>query len=293
MQIIGLSDNQIAVISRTKSTVLPVISENIFEYIGDLNNYGFIKSVVDEFQPDLVFHLAANKERSRSIDIVRTAIDDNLISSLNLFQSLVGLKNLKSIITLGTIDEYGAASSPYLETASEMPNTAYGLSKLFVSDLALFFYRTQNLPITIIRPSLAYGPWQGTEMFIPSLLKSLLNGLDYKMTLGAQKRDFIYVSDLIEVILKLSVSGKGQGEIYNVGSGESIALSEVARLIAQKIGKYDNLKIGYLEYRKDEMMEYNVPISKISNLINWYPKISLDMGIDLVLEHYRTSINEE
>ena len=132
------------------------------------------------------------------------ALKVNLIGTLNLYQALLKVSSLESIVTLGTTDEYGESNPPFNESLKEIPSSNYGFSKLCVTKLSEFFNRNFKLPVVVLRPTIAYGPHQGQDMFIPSLIKTLLNNSKYKMTPGDQKRDFIFISDLIDAIIIVS-----------------------------------------------------------------------------------------
>ena len=276
---------EVAVINR--------ISENykipICEYIGDITDFNFMFKTINDFNPTNVFHLAAYKKRSSSVEDIRSSLNINLIGTLNLYQSLLKLKTLNSVITLGTIDEYGDCISPYSENIKEKPLSAYGFSKFCVTKLSEFFFNNFNLPITVLRPTIAYGPKQGMDMFIPSLINSLLNNKTYEMTPGNQIRDFIYVSDLIDAILNINYDKNSLGNIFNVGSGFSIKIKDVALIIAKSLGKEKFLKIGAINYRKEEVMDYNISIDKILNNSNWKPKTNFEEGLELTIKYFKSN----
>jgi UDP-glucose 4-epimerase len=274
---------EMAVINRT----LKEHDDPIKQYIGDITNYDFVLETIKDFQPTNIFHLAAYKERSASVEDIRTFLNVNLTGTLNLYEALLKINCVSSIVTLGTTDEYGDCDSPYIEDLKEKPTTAYGFSKLCVSKLSEFFYKNFNLPVTVFRPTIAYGPNQGMEMFIPSLINTLLKGGGYKMTKGEQIRDFIYISDLVDAMILIDKKEEFKGEIFNIGSGESIKIRTVSELIAKELDKSHLLKIGAIEYREREIMHYKTSIEKANKIMNWSPKISFKKGIELTVKHYR------
>ena len=259
---------------------------NIQQYIGDLTQFNFVEESVLDFKPTHVFHLAAVKVRSSSVKDISNSLSTNLIGTLNLYQSLMGVSSLESVVVLGTTDEYGESSPPFMEDLKGLPVTAYGFSKMCATNLSDFFYRNFNLPVTVLRPTIAYGPSQGVEMFIPSLIQTLMNNKDYLMTKGEQLRDFIYISDLIDAMLLVSEANNYRGQIFNIGSGEVVKIKNVAELVANKLKKQSLLKIGAIEYREREMMDYQTSTEKAKLNLNWTPRVTLSEGLERTIEYF-------
>lgn len=282
---------------KSKNFEIAVIDHNdnqnfktITKYIGDICNYNFLENVILEFQPNKVFHLAAYKERSPNIKSMSIALKVNLIGTLNLYQALLKVSSLESIVTLGTTDEYGESNPPFNESLKEIPSSNYGFSKLCVTKLSEFFNRNFKLPVVVLRPTIAYGPHQGQDMFIPSLIKTLLNNSKYKMTPGDQKRDFIFISDLIDAIIIVSNNIVYNGKIFNVGSGSPIKIKDVAIYIAKYLNKEKHLSLGAIPYRDREVMDYNISLDKIFKYSEWRPKVSLKKGLKLTIDYFKIDV---
>lgn len=276
----------LAVIDRSYNTKF----ENITNYIGDICDYSFIEKTILDFQPNKVFHLAGYKNRSSDIEEVSSSLKVNLMGTLNLYQALTKVSTVESIITLGTTDEYGIQNSSFTESSFENPISPYGFSKLCGTQLAKFFNRNFNLPIVVLRPTIAYGPFQANDMFIPSLINTLIVNKEFKMTEGNQLRDFIYISDLIEAIILISEKQNCNGEIFNIGSGESLMLKGVAISIASYLNKGHLLKLGSIPYRQNEVMQYKTCTEKINNATGWFPKVSFKKGIELTVKHFTDNV---
>lgn len=275
----------IAVIDRSGSLSL----KDVKKFSGDICDYSFVENVVSDFKPDRVFHLAGYKNRSSNVKEVSMSLQVNLLGTLNLYQALTTVGSVKSVVSLGTTDEYGIANTPFHETLIESPNSPYGFSKVCASQLALFFNRTFDLPVVILRPTIAYGPFQGDEMFIPSLINTLIANKDFKMTKGNQLRDFIYISDLVDAMLLAGETPNLSGEIFNIGFGESLKLRDVAFEIASVLNKRHCLKLGRIPYRANEVMNYSTCIKKLVEKTGWRPKIDFKKGIDATIEYYKNN----
>lgn len=276
----------IAVLDRS----INVNFKNCTYYNGDICDYSFVEKTILNFQPNKVFHLAGYKNRSSNIEEVSSSLNINLMGTLNLYKALTKVTTVKSIITLGTTDEYGIHNLSFNESLIEYPISPYGFSKFCGTKLAQFFNRCFDLPIVILRPTIAYGPFQANDMFIPSLINSLILNRDFEMTEGNQLRDFIYISDLIEAMLLISENQNCNGEIFNIGYGESLKLKNVAYIIASDLNKEHLLKIGSIPYRKNEVMKYVTCIKKINKKTGWIPKIDFKKGIELTIKYYTNNV---
>jgi len=125
------------------------------------------------------------------------------------------------------------------------------------------------------------------------LIKALLTNHNFKMTEGYQLRDFIYIEDLTDALIKVLICNGLEGEIINIASGFSIKIKDIALQIAGLIKNTDNLKFGELPYRDSEIMEYAVDIFKASKLLQWHPKIKLSDGLKKTIEFYQKDLKDE
>jgi len=256
-------------------------------YCGDIKDAAFVTRCVNDFKPDYIFHLAAYKERNEDIRAFSSSIKTNLIGSLNLFSAAQQLDSLQSIVTLGTAEEYGNNILPFNEKFRERPVTPYSFSKVCVSHMGELFFHLYNLPVIILRPTLAYGPGQGTDMFLPSLITSLLEDKPFDMSLGEQTRDFVYVNDLVDALLIAAANMNARGQTINIGSGVPVKLADITEKIQTLVGRKGLVNIGAKPYRKNEIMEYCVDPKKAENILGWKAKTSLEDGLKETITYYR------
>ena len=252
----------------------------------DICDYKNLEKVIRDISPEIVFHLAANINRTSEFDIIRNMISVNLIGTLNLLEALKNISSCRSIIVAGTSEEYGNNQVPFKEYYKEDPISPYSFSKVSVSYLCKMLFNIYKLPIIILRPTLAYGPGQKETMFIPTLIKALLRNERFIMTPGEQTRDFVFIDDLVNAYVRAGVSEGHFGEIFNIGSGKAYKIKDIAYKIASFLDKRDFLEIGARDYRKSEIMSYFVDISKAKNCLNWAPKIEIDEGLKKTIEWY-------
>ena len=259
----------------------------VTEYCGDIRDAAFVTRCLKDFKPEFIFHLAAYKERNEDVRSFLSSIETNLIGSLNLFSAAQQLDSLQSIVSLGTAEEYGNTIPPFREKFREHPATPYSFSKVCVSQMGELFFHLYNLPVIILRPTLAYGPGQGTDMFLPSLITSLLENKSFEMTWGEQTRDFVYIQDLVEALLLAAENPDARGQIINIGSGVPVNLADITEKIQTLIGRKGLVNSGAKPYRKNEIMEYCVDPKKAENILGWKTKTSLEDGLRKTIAYYR------
>ncbi len=277
------------VISLTRNSSL---AEQPNHFVVDIRDRSCLAAVMSEIQPNLVFHLAADKNRlSNHLDIFYQSIETNLMGTLNLVESCHINPKFERLIAIGTCQEYGIGSVPFIEHQREMPISTYTYSKVAVTCLLQTLYRTVGFPSIILRPTLAYGPGQPSDMLLPSLIESLLAHQVFEMTSGEQTRDYIFIEDLVDACVA-AIDGDALGRIINIGSGYAPSLRDVALLVARCIGEGTEnlLHFGAVQYRQNEMMNYSADISLARDCLGWVPRTSIETGMKKTIESYRNQL---
>lgn len=254
----------------------------------DLQDEDAAEQALLEVSPDCIIHLAGTKNRGELIDDYHENYQGNLLNTLNLLHASRRLPSLKRFLFIGSCDEYGSCPTPFHEGMREQPNNAYGLSKLAITHLLAAWHRMYDFPAVVLRPSVVYGPGQGSEMFISSLVQTIVSGGTYAMTKGEQVRDFVFVDDLVAAII-MAISGPESmhGIVINIGSGSSCRIIDLACMIADIIGPeaHKLLNIGALSYRSNEVMNYSVSIERAATALGWHPVTTLEEGLRKTVAH--------
>jgi UDP-glucose 4-epimerase len=270
------------------------VNEKSSQIVFDLTDSGKVADVFSALQPDYVIHLAGLKDRSSTGAQFRIVYETNLSISLNVIEACLELRHFKRLVFPGTCDEYGKAPSPFDETQREMPENVYGLSKLAVTKMLMGLYQSRQFPSVILRPTIAYGPNQGDDMFLSALIQSLLAQKDFAMTHGDQFRDFVYVNDVVDAIIKaINAGDQVNGSVVNIGAGVSCQVKKVAMLVANLIhpDAYKLLKFGAVQYRPTEAMDYGVNIKRAEQLLGWQPNTLLEQGLQKTVSHFRAKVD--
>ncbi|MEI6096399.1 MAG: NAD(P)-dependent oxidoreductase [Gammaproteobacteria bacterium] len=255
--------------------------------------YEAVKKIVNSIQPRYVIHLAGVKNIDYISGEWSEETDVNVKISNNLINACRELDNFQRFIFLGSCDEYGDAKVPYSEIHMERPVSPYGIAKQSTTKRLIKLFDADNFPCLILRPSVVYGPLQSGGMLIPSLIRSLLNDQFFPMTAGLQMRDFVYVDDVVSAILHSFTSENNlNGRKVNIGSGNTIKVIEVARLIANLIDPktLKQIRFGEIAYRKNEVMNYSVDITLAKSLLNWAPSITIESGLAETIKQYKLNL---
>ena len=130
--------------------------------------------------------------------------------------------------------------------------------------------------------------YQPANRIIPFIITKLLNNEKVPLTKGEQKREFNYVDDLIDAILKSLIIKNENNLIFNVGCGKSIRINDIAYLISNILNKNDKIMVGELEYRPNEIWDMYCDNSLAKKILNWEPKTSLKMGLEKTIAWYET-----
>lgn len=207
----------------------------------------------------------------------------NIVGSLNLLNSAVR-NNIKKIILISSINVYGEGhSTPSKETDLLLPKSNYGLVKMLNEKLYENFSRLYDLDITILRIAGVYGPTK-TKGFFPQLINSLndSNLILKPYNNGYQERDFIYIDDVTEAILTTIKNQNSGFNIFNISSGKKYSIRELISIVESKTNK--KINVNYLQEKFDEKCIW-ADNTKAKQILNFYPKFSLNQGITELLKY--------
>ena len=268
-----------------------------------LKNYKFIKCNIKDkkiykiflkFKPSCIFNLAAETHVDRSIDNPHNFIQSNIIGVYNLLECFKKFSNKfnTKLIHISTDEVYGdILSGRSSENYPYNPSSPYAASKASSDHLVSSYVRTYKIPAIITNCSNNYGPKQHPEKLIPKLIYNILNNRPLPIYgKGTNSREWIYVKDHCEALIKVFQKGK-IGHFYNIGSNKNFNNLQVCKKLIKLskklflIGK--NVKINFVKDRPGHDIRYALNSNKIKNKLNWKPKINFENGIKLTLTWYK------
>ena len=241
-------------------------------------------------QSSVIIHLAANTNAFKSFSHPLSTIRSNFLGTCTLLEA-VKKNEVDKFIYLSSSEVYGNHQKEIEmnENHPLIPLSPYAVSKLASDRLAYSLYLTNNLPVVILRPFNVYGPFQHPEKMIPKFVTLLMR--NKKITLnngGFQTRDWIYVDDLTEAILKVvrTPIDKIRGEIFNVGTGKAASVKQVADIILKNLGRDESLIRIAPGLQPGTIGNIGIS-SRAREKLNWVPKVNLEEGIQMTVDWYK------
>lgn len=247
-----------------------------------------VEDTVRAYEPHYIFSLAAKLARDQSWELFSELFQVHVKNLQYLISAAGDVKELRRLVHVGTIDEYGKIEAPFKEVDRENPQNPYALTKLMGSRLIEYAAKTEKIPAAVVRLALTYGPAQRQGMFVPDLIRSCIEGKEFSMTAGEQTRDFLYVADAVEGILAAALAQNASGEIFNIGSGQPTKIRDVAEMIKRETGNAGTINFGAIPYRADENMHYWLDIEKAADRLGWRPQTSLVEGLRSTITWYKS-----
>lgn len=249
------------------------IKKDLDVFAGDIRDpYGVKEAMKGR---DAVLNLAALIAIPYSYHSPDMYIDTNIKGALNVMQAAREL-GVQKVVQTSTSEVYGTAQFvPITEEHPLQGQSPYSASKIGADQIAMSFYRSFSVPVTILRPFNTYGPRQSARAVIPTIITQIANGAR-RIKLGALSptRDFNYVSDTVRGFIAALESDSAVGEVINIGSNYEISIGETAQLIAEVMNT--EIKIETDEERlrpeKSEVNRLWADNSKAKRLLGWEPK---------------------
>ncbi len=282
-------------------------SEKRHHHIGiDLNNFHNTHKEMQSIDPDIVINLAAESHVDRSIDKPIEFVKNNINATLNLLEaSKIHYSNLTEdrkkkfvFLHVSTDEVFGSLGNKgfFNENSCYYPRSPYSASKASTDHLVNAWSHTYNLPIIITNCSNNYGPYQYPEKLIPLCILKALNKESIPIYGdGMNIRDWLFVDDHVEALLKISKFGK-KGNSYCIGGNNEKTNIEVVKKIC---GFLDELKptsdsylslIKFVKDRPGHDKRYAINSEKLQKELNWSPKFSFDEGLELTVRWYLENI---
>jgi NAD dependent epimerase/dehydratase len=263
-----------------------VDSINEIEIIsGDIRDSHFCKKITKNI--DLIYHLAALIAIPYSYSAPESYIDTNIKGTLNICQAARENGGIQVIHT-STSEVYGTAQYvPIDENHPLQPQSPYSASKIAADAIAMSFYNSFELPVSIIRPFNTYGPRQSARAVIPAIITQIASGVkEIKLGDLTPTRDFNYVEDTCRAFIAIAESHQSIGEIINVGSNFEISIGDTLEIIKNLMESdvrfvIDNERIRPI---KSEVFRLWCDNSKIKKLTGYSPKVELQDGLIKTIE---------
>lgn len=262
-------------------------NENLEVVTGDIRDPHFIKSVTKDV--DIIFNLAALIAIPYSYVAPDSYVDTNIKGTLNICQAAIENGGIP-IIHTSTSEVYGTAMYvPIDEKHPKQPQSPYSATKIGADAMAMSFYNTFNLPVTIARPFNTFGPRQSARAIIPTIITQIASGMK-QIKLGDVRptRDLNYVKDTCSGFIALAECDQTAGKEINISSNYEISMAEVFDLIREILKAACEFITDEYRLRPENSEVFRLwgDNSLINELTGWQPEYDIRRGLQLTCDWF-------
>lgn len=267
----------------------------------DLRDPEGVRALVDEVQPDHVFHLAAQAFVPASFADPWDTLENNIRAQLNLLEAVRRLGGKVRVLVVGSNEEYGApipGDLPQTEESPLRPNSPYAVSKVAQDMLGLQYHLAHGIPVVRVRPFNHTGPGQSPRFVVSAFASQIA-----RIEAGRQEpvlkvgnleaaRDFTDVRDIVRGYALALVQGQ-PGEVYNLASGKAYRISGVLDTLLEFSHAGIRVETDAERYRPVDVLEVYGSAAKLNRLTGWEPAYSFEQTLRDTLDYWRAQVAEE
>lgn len=266
--------------------------KNIAIFPGDIRDPHRVAEAVRN--QEIILHLASLVGIPYSYHAPDSYVDTNVKGTLNVVNACRSA-GVKRVIYTSTSEAYGTALYvPIDEKHPLQPQSPYSASKIAAENIALSFYYSFKLPVTVLRPFNTFGPRQSARAIIPTIISQIYAG-KRTIELGnlTPTRDFNYVKDTVSAFMRLAESSDVDGEVFNSGSGREISMKDLVELIIKITGRNVRVvrKQERLRPQKSEVERLVCDNTKIKRRCGWKPMVTLEQGLELTCKWVKDNLD--
>jgi len=284
--LVKLGARQVNVILRKSSDTerLKDILPDLKIHYADLGDFRSLLKAAEKIVPYHIFHAATYGSYPYQSDD-ELLISTNVTGTLNLLKAVSGIK-YRSFINIGSSSEYGIMNRSMRESDALCPVNTYGVSKAAASMLAQSFAAKFNKNITTVRIFSAYGPYEEKGRLIPSVINAFLFKNEFSVSSPDAVRDFIYIEDIADLILKIALSDK-YAPVVNLGTGRQYRVNDVISIVSELTGRHIRVKQVKPHYQRSEPEVWRADMTLARTIFGWKAGIPLKEGLSRTIEWIR------
>jgi len=273
-------------------TLPPEKKKKLHVFAGDIRDPHGVREAMRGH--DVVFHLAALIAIPYSYHSPDTYVDTNVKGTLHVLQAARDL-GIERLLVTSTSEVYGTAQYvPIDELHPRQGQSPYSATKIGADAMADAYFRSFQLPITIVRPFNTYGPRQSARAIIPTIITQLLDGMQ-EIKLGAlhPTRDLVFVQDTVRGFLSIAESPETIGQEVNIAMQDEISMGDLAQFLIDEINPNARIAtdVQRLRPEKSEVERLFGSQQKICNLTDWRPQFTLKEGLRATISWFKDPKN--
>lgn len=267
-------------------------TESIELVAGDLRDEDAVRAAVKGCE--VVFHLGALISIPYSYKHPAEVVSTNIMGTLNVLLACRD-SGVERLVHTSTSEVYGTARvAPIGEDHPLQGQSPYSASKIGADKLAESFSCAYDLPLVTVRPFNTYGPGQSGRAVIPTIITQALCRDVVQLGNLEATRDFTFIEDTVAGFIQAAENQNSLGEVFNLGTGEEIAIGELARRIIKIIGSQAAIETKTLRLRprKSEVMRLVSDNTRARELLGWQPRVSLEDGLLLTIDWVKKNLHQ-
>lgn len=271
-----------------RRNISPYLDNSNYELVeGDILDIELLKKIIKDNSIELIFHEAAQAGVRISVENPFKTHEINTTGTLAVLEA-ARLAGVKKVIFGSSSSVYGKVEYlPFDEEHPNIPISPYGVSKLMAENYLRVYSEIHGLKTTSLRYFTVYGPRMRPDLAISIFTKKALNNEDIEIFGDGEKtRDFTYITDIVDA--NIEAIDKGDGEIYNIGSGNNISVNELAQKIIDIIDSKS--KITYIAKQKGDVDHTWANVDKARKELGWEPHVTVDQGIKMFVKCMESQI---
>ena len=249
----------------------------------DLTDRSAVNTLIRGVQPEIVFHLAGHVTGSQNVEQVGPTLDQNLVSTINILATAVETVRCRVVLA-------GSMQEPAPDDPNGVLCSPYAASKWACNGYARMFHGLYQLPVSIARPFMVYGPgqWDPAKL-LPYVIASFLRGEAPRVSSGDRALDWVYVDDVVDGFLVVALSQFADGRTIDLGTGSLVTIREIIARVRGIVGETVDASFGSIPDRPFERPHF-ARVEETRHLIGWSASTSLDDGLREAVEWYRTRL---
>ncbi len=251
---------------------------------GDLLDRDFVGRLVAG--ADTVFHLGASISVAYSYVAPREVVMTNVEGTLNVLTAALDAET-EHVVQLSSSEVYGTAQREPIDEGHPLnPQSPYAASKVGADKLAEAFHLSFGLPVVIARPFNTFGPRQSRRAVIPTIVAQALRGAEIRLGALAPSRDFVYVADTVDALVRLARTEGGAGETFNIATGTDMSVGGIVETVAELLGRELRVVPDELRVRPEQSEVWRLigTAAKLTQAVGWEPQTSLRTGLQREIE---------
>ena len=228
--------------------------------------------------PEVVFHLASRVQGHRDLALVLPMLEDNTRAAVNVMTA-ARRAEVERVVLAGSVEE------PH--GADEVPCSPYAAAKAATTGYARLFADQWDLPVTVLRLAMVYGPGQtDPRKLLPHVTTNLLDGRVPRLGSGSRPIDWVYIDDVCDAFLTAASRPHPAGLVADIGSGVGTTVAATVELLAEIAGHQRDLGLGQIEDRRNDVARI-ADLTAAAQVLGWCPRTSLYDGLARTLEWHR------